>query len=171
VLEKEWARHQLCHLRHDLSEFASTIREGIFTSEIERVLEFLQDGCSDRFEEVFSRLSELEILEWDYRMADLKHFEADGVLAFNYGELGNYYIYLNLPPLSYSDYLLLVSPKLYPFHWGTRSGTTPHKYAVNHTHAGLICISPYPTLPYELLEWETTRKFPPYVWRPELDGR
>jgi len=71
VLEKEGIRNQLYKSRQELSEFASTIREGKFKREIELVLEFLRNAGSDRFEEVFFGLNELDIMEWDYRFENL----------------------------------------------------------------------------------------------------
>ena len=83
VLEKEWIRDQLCSSWHELSEYASTLQDGKFRSEIELILPFLQDASSDRFEEVFSGLNELEVMEWDYRFAELMHLWRLELVGFN----------------------------------------------------------------------------------------
>jgi hypothetical protein len=59
------------------------MREGKFRREMEFLLEFLQDASSERFEEVFSGLNELEVMEWDYRLEELLYLSHQEFVPFS----------------------------------------------------------------------------------------
>jgi hypothetical protein len=59
------------------------MREGKFRREMELLLEFLQDASSERFEEVFLGLNELDVMEWDYRLAEVVYLSHLEFVPFN----------------------------------------------------------------------------------------